>query len=331
MQEQQENNFSYEIISIYHQGQFSNALAINRSNTLLLVGSKKKFKIFQFKHKYLKQIQQINKHFDNVTTLNFFQIKQWLISGSRDNNIIIWSSNLVINSKYVIKLKSHSDWINCLVLHPLSEDLAISGSKDSTIKFWCISLSSCVQTIKLFNQQIYSLSINNIGNKLISCSDNNSILILKALSFDQWIITQRIVVSNFGYRLSFVKNEIFVFQPYRQSNLEIYQLNYENEKFFKITEAEIQGGDQPCNYYFPMVYVSSKNCLLIKQGYKLNIIKIVFSTKEEIEEYKLQQVIDFKKVLWSQIFGTMSQDGQFLITWDFKSHLFQIREYAHKP
>ncbi|CAD8128998.1 unnamed protein product [Paramecium sonneborni] len=324
-------NFNYEIISNNNQKQLCQALAMNKYNTLLLVGSSQKIKVFYFKYKNLKQIQLINKHINEITTLNFFQIKPWFISGSRDGQVIVWPSNLMMNQKYLIKFKGHSNWINCFVLQQTLQDLIISCSKDSTIKFWSIQLSSCMQTIRLFNQQIYSSSINNMGNKIIACSSDNSIIILEELNCFKWIITQRIIVSNFGYRLSFITNTIFAFQPYKQSNLQIYYLNSGNQTFFKKLEVLIEGGDQPCNHYFPMVYVPLKNFLLVKHGYKLNLISIDLSDKEEILECKLQQVIDFRKVLWSQIFGTMSQDGQFLITWDFKSSLIQLREYKHFP
>ncbi|CAD8165294.1 unnamed protein product [Paramecium pentaurelia] len=330
MQELSQNtDFSYKLVSNYHQAQSSQAIAINRYNTLLLVSALKKIKVFYFKNKQLKYNQIINKHSDEVTTLNFFQIKPWFISGSRDGSIIIWPTSLMKYPKYIMKFKGHSNWINCVVLQPLNQDLIISFSKDSTIKFWSVSNTSCMQTIRLINQDIYSSSINNQGNKLIACSNNNQILVLEEISCFKWIITQRIVVQNFGYRLSFITNNIFAFQSHKQANLQIYYLNALNQTFSKMMDVQIQGGDQPCNLYFPMIYVPSKNCLLVKNGYKLNLISIVLSKEEELLECKLQQVIDFKKVLWSQIFGTISQDGQFLITWDYKSFLIQIREYVH--
>lgn len=78
-------------------------------------------------------------HRSDVTTLNFFINKSQFISASDDATLIIWSHHLFSNLKYLHKLKGHLDCIYCVVIYPLSEDLIITGSGDSTIKFWSLN------------------------------------------------------------------------------------------------------------------------------------------------------------------------------------------------
>ena len=64
-----------------------------------------------------------------------------------------------------------------------------------------------------------------------------------------------------------------------------------------------------------MVYNSSKKILLSKNGHNLNLIKLNFNSLSECE------IIDEYVLFFIQnsIYGTLSDDGNLLITWDSKS------------
>ncbi|CAD8129674.1 unnamed protein product [Paramecium sonneborni] len=48
----------------------------------------------------------------------------------------------IINPKQLTKLKGHKSYINCLVVHPINENLIVSGSDDKKINFWSNYYSS---------------------------------------------------------------------------------------------------------------------------------------------------------------------------------------------
>ncbi|CAK89659.1 unnamed protein product (macronuclear) [Paramecium tetraurelia] len=175
------------------------------------------------------------------------------------------------------------------------------------------------------------LQINNCGafkykgNTLISCGEDDVINILKFQDDHQWKVVQKL--EGQGVRLSFISKDIFVFQPWQGSKLELYTYSTQSGLYYKYQELPIQSCRQLCANLFPCFFVSSKNIVLSKNGYNLNFIK--FKTNSSQFEGKLEQAIDFNYPNnWlGNIFGTMSEGGDFLITWDSKTKQIQIREY----
>ncbi|CAD8114854.1 unnamed protein product [Paramecium sonneborni] len=310
------------------------SISMNKENSLIIAGSNSKIKIYKFNPKLLKmkEIQILKEHSDDVTTLSFFKtIIYSFISGSRDLTIIIWSCQQSRKDKESLKLKwishhkiqAHSNPITCLIFNRV-ENLIISGSGDNNIKFWSYNFNEAKiyyqQTIQEHVNWVYSLSINNTGNKVISCGHDQLILIIEYNNESQsWIVIQKIMTQYFGYRLSFITEDIFTFQPRSQPYFEVYKLNEESKQYIKTTCIQIQGGDESCVSLFPSIYCPSKGLLLSKNGKYLNLITIY--QKENKIEFLLQQSIEMDDYL---LFGTMNDDGSYLISWDDTSKTIQI-------
>ncbi|CAD8209488.1 unnamed protein product [Paramecium pentaurelia] len=305
------------------------ALAINKTNNILVAGQQNNIKVLQFKNG-LKLLNIILKHQKQVVTLNTFQNRSHFISGSNDSSIIIWSFNMIANPKNLTKLRGHQDWITCLVIHPKNQNLIISGSYDKKIKFWQQSSYFLTQS-KQYILQIFldllieGLSINKEGNKLITCGADYLILILEELE-NQWQIKQSIKVKEFGYRISYINNELFAFQP-RNNYLCLFTLNLNTGLFQKYKDIQVQGGEKNCNGLFPLIYLQEKQILISKNGLNVNIIKFTFNNSSDFY-CNLEQVIDFKflKSWDGLIYGTASLNGEYLITWDQISKEIQIRQ-----
>ncbi|CAD8105636.1 unnamed protein product [Paramecium sonneborni] len=304
------------------------ALAINQNNNILAVGSSYDIKLYQFKNERLKYIQKVKKHKSVVTTLNFMKNKSNLISGSMDSSILIWTSNFQ-SEKYITKLQVHSKWINCLVTHSFKEQMIICGSL-KTIKFWYFNeiLSTWVntQTIIEHDNQIYGLSINQNGNKLLSCGNDNQIFIMESQINQVWQIKQKIQVDYWGIRLGFINDQTFAFQPCNDWNgfthLNIYTYISTLGAYIKTDQIKVEGSEQSCDAFSPQFY-SNNNILLSKNGFTINLIKFTYSQSNLKLEGKLVQSINFNH--WNLI-GIMSENGDYLITWDKKSCEIQIRK-----
>lgn len=52
----------------------------------------------------------------------------------------------------------------------------------------------------------------------------------------------------------------------------IYILDSIEEEYIKSREIPILGGKDPCWFYFPSLYVPSKNILICKNGHKVNVL-----------------------------------------------------------
>ncbi|CAD8061924.1 unnamed protein product [Paramecium sonneborni] len=108
----------------------------------------------------------------------------------------------------------------------------------------------------------------------------------------------------------------FAFQPWQASYLELYSYDSTKGQYLKINEFPISGQTQFCTFLFPCIFVPSKLIFLSKNGYNLNLIQLQINSSKF--DGHLMQAIDFQfPNNWlGNIFGTMNQNGEFLITWD---------------
>ncbi|CAD8212981.1 unnamed protein product [Paramecium octaurelia] len=306
------------------------ALAINNDNTMLLTGWDVKTLVHIFKQGVLKQFKFLNHHSAEVSTLNFCVKNSNIVSGSLDGSIVISSIQQIAKSKWIQKLKGLQD-ILCLVISPQSEDFIVAGSQDNSIKFWqCINKQfSYSQSIFEHSGSVSGLSYCQQEDKIISCGIDCLILLIEQVKNNavvSWVVKQKIQVDQFGYRLSFINNKIFVFQPEQcnNSNLIIYTLN-DQKQFTESNKLSITDGGLSCYYFFPLIYNNKKNILINKNNNYVNVIRVLKQGKEEeCVEFRLEQAIDFKD---NCNFGTLSNDGEYLVTWDQDSYKIQVRKY----
>ncbi|CAD8110849.1 unnamed protein product [Paramecium sonneborni] len=327
--------FRYELVPQmkYRQQECCYCIAIDKNNSIVVAGSNNNIKVLQLKDG-LKQIQLINKHQNAITTLIVFKNRSYFISGSNDCSIIIWSFNMISNAKYISKLIGHKDWIKCLIVNPKIETTIISGSYDKTIKIWSLSTNFqqqdqqswvCTQTITSHLNQVEAISINQNGNKLLSCGADSMIFVFQEVD-RLWKLKQKIQLKEFGYRISFITDDQFAFQP-RNNYLCIYTLNSVTDLYNNQINIQVQGGQKNCDSYFPLICLNDHQMLISKNGININLLKYEFNLTNNID-CKLIQVIEFQYLCqWDgMIYGTASNDGKYLITWDLKSKAIQIRQ-----
>ncbi|CAD8177433.1 unnamed protein product [Paramecium octaurelia] len=314
--------FKYHLIQNYSikQNECCRAIAFNKDNSIVLATCEKKIKVFEFKQEKLRQTQILNEHQDNVTTLNFMKKSTQFISASHDRQIIIWSMNS--DNQWITqqKLSGHSDWIRCLVLNN-NEDHIISGSRDNTVKFWVKQNEwICSQTITDHTKSVCGLSLNEQQNQVISCGWDKLILIIEQSSQDQkWNVIQKISVDVFGRRLCFINDNVFTFQPNCKEFMDVYEMRNNNKQYAKTKHIPVKSGIDGCNYYFPQQYIKLKCLIVNKNSQNVNLIR-----KNQNGDFITHQSIDFGSY---DLQGQMSEDGEYLMTWDEKSKEIQIRKY----
>ncbi|CAD8165512.1 unnamed protein product [Paramecium pentaurelia] len=295
------------------------AIAINKDNSIVIAGCDKQIKVFDLKQGILNQSQLLSDHQDFVLTLNFMKKSNHFVSGSRDKSIIIWQMNQ--NNQWACqhKLDGHSDAIDSLLLNN-NENLIISGSYDSSIKFWNQQNGwLCQQTIKDHKEYVFQLSLNVKQDKLISCSADKQILVIEYSQMHQiWNVIQKIQLEQFGFRLSFLNDNQFTFQPQGQEQMDVYEINSSNQQFVKIKQITVKSDSNSCGSLFPQQYLKCKCLLVNKNGYHINFIR-----KKENGDFVTEQTIQFDHYY---IFGQLSDDGEYLITWDQKSKEIQTRK-----
>ncbi|CAD8119575.1 unnamed protein product [Paramecium primaurelia] len=286
-----------------------------------MAGCHSLIKVFEFNQGMIKLIQTFNQHKDQVTTLNFMQISKQFISGSCDKSIIIWKQNQNNLWSYQQILNEHNDIIQCLIINT-NEDLIISGSDDCTIKFW-INKNEwfCQQTINDHSKKVFGLSFNQQQNRVVSCGYDQYILIIEQSEQNkEWKVIQKII-DNYGYRICFIDNNMFTFSPKSQEQISVYEMNNNNKQFTKTRDIPIKSGSD-INERFPLQYINQKSILVSKNGQYVNLIR-----KKQNGEFLIEQSIHFGI---NSLYGTMSNDGEYLITWDNKSKQIQTRRYKEQ-
>ncbi|CAD8214457.1 unnamed protein product [Paramecium octaurelia] len=313
--------FTYQLIPQYKISQTEQCytIAINEDCSILLVGCNQQIKVFEFKQGITKQTQIISDYQNNAYTLNFMKKSNQFISGSQDSSMIIWQLN---QNNYWIplhKLNEHTGSIRCLILNN-NEDLIVSGSVDNTIKFWMKTNEwSCYQTIKDHSSSVYGLSLNLQQNRVVSCSWDKSILIMEQQGQNkEWIVIQKITLGYNAYRVCFIDNNMFTLSLYEKEQISIFEMNSTNQQFTKTTDIQVKC-EQDRNSLFPQQYINSKCILVSKNGQYVNLIRKTLNG-----QFVTQQSIHFNT---NSLFGVMSDNGDYLITWDDKSKQIQIRIY----
>ena len=75
----------------------------------------------------------------------------------------------------VKSLSGHHSFVLCLAVSPDGEHFA-SGSTDRQVKIWELSTLECIHSFEEHKDQVWALTFNTNGDKLISVSDDMSIL-----------------------------------------------------------------------------------------------------------------------------------------------------------
>ncbi|CAD8094042.1 unnamed protein product [Paramecium sonneborni] len=307
--------------AVQKQDEHCYAIAINIDCSILVAGCDSYIKVFEFNQGILKQVQLLNEHKYSIFTLNFMKRSNKFISGSNDNSIIIWERN--INDLWICqqKLTGHTSSVYCLILNN-NEDVIASGSRDNSIRFWVKqNLWKCTQTITDHNSVVYGLSLNEQQNRVISCGEDKLILVIEQKEIKKkWQVIQKIQVDQFGFRICFIDNDIFTFQPYENEQMIIFEMNKTNQFYIKTKDIQVKGGSDYC--LFPQQYIKQKSILVNKYASNLNLIKM-----KQNGEFIIEQSIEFKT---SDLYGCISDDGQYLITWDHEQKEYQVRKHMEK-
>ncbi|CAD8057977.1 unnamed protein product [Paramecium sonneborni] len=316
-------NPTFEIITKQKYNEGCRAIAFNKDDSIVVAGCDKKIKVFENKQGYLNQLQILSEHKDNVVTLNFMMKSDHFVSGSYSSEIIIWYLNQENQWACKQNLNGHSNAIYCVLLNS-NEDQIISGSKDTTIKFWVKQKNwQCEETIEDINHQIYSLSLNEKFNQLIVSSQDQFLYVLQQSEVDnKWKINQKIKIDSHGTRLCFINDYQFVFQPYCKEYMEMYDMNINTQNFERSQYIPVQCGSNDDSSFVQLQYLQSKGLLVNKNGKFVNILR-----KKENNNFEKELAIQFDTEV---SFGRLSQDGNFLISWDNKQNELIVRKFQEQ-
>ncbi|CAD8202385.1 unnamed protein product [Paramecium pentaurelia] len=101
--------------------------------------------------------------------------------------------------------------------------------------------------------------------------------------------------------------------------MQIFEMDT-NDNLYKMTkEITVKCGSTVCECLFPQQYLKSKCFLVNKNGKNVNLLK-----KKENDDFVVEQSIEFSS---PNCYGQLSDDGEYLITWDNEQKEIQIRKF----
>ncbi|CAD8172132.1 unnamed protein product [Paramecium pentaurelia] len=315
-----QTQFQYDLIMQIEEKEDCWCMLFNKDETLLVTcHDSKKIKIYEFIEKKLKLLQILESHTSKLFAIQIHNITNQIII-SDDKSILIW--NYQQEEKKWSQgqiLQQHDDSINCLISNQ-EETMLISGGDDCKINYWCKQEDNAMLwmlqgSIVVHKTKILSLSMNEKQDYLISSEYDNKIVICKLQQNKQWLHIQIIQLDTRCWRISFIINNLFIVQQENGILKTFYQQNI-NQEFLLHQQLKISE-QQSCQYWFPLVYNKKYQILLNKHH------NSIYFMREQNNILTGELSICFEE---QDIWGTLSNNSEYLATWDAKSKQIQIRK-----
>ena len=125
-------------------------------------------------------IKTLNGHSNIVNSVSFSRDGEYVVSGSNDKSVKIWSSE---SGEVVRTLNGHTENIFSVSFSPDGK-YVVSGSRDKSVKIWSTesgevvrTLGEVVRTLNGHTDDVWSVSFSPDGKYVVSGSDDKSVKI----------------------------------------------------------------------------------------------------------------------------------------------------------
>ncbi|CAD8113005.1 unnamed protein product [Paramecium primaurelia] len=304
----------------------SYSIVFNNTGSIMISNDGYDIIIWDFNQGRLKLQNRFSVHQDSVQCLVFSKNLNSFISGSDDKSIICWKQINNNEWKWSQSYQQHNDWVSCLILNK-QEDQLISGGRDNSIKIWNVDFikNELTYLYSLDNTAaVYSLSLNQSETMLASCAKNRYLIWKKGVN-EKWELKCKQEVTQ-GYKIYFMDDQQFLWVTNDKNIDQILIFELEDGLFKQNQDKTIQlNTNQLCEddwRLFPIIYNKDKNMLLVRHKHHIYIIskinegnfKIIGSLNCDIKE----------------IFGTITDNAQYLVFWDGKQQKYSSYELLQK-
>ncbi|CAD8146606.1 unnamed protein product [Paramecium octaurelia] len=227
--------------------------------------------------------------------------------------------------------QQHTDYVIFILLNS-NEDLLFSGSFDKSNKVWKVDLNQnklkFLYSLNNHNNDVVSLSLNESENLLVSCAKGyNQIIIWERKEegkFEfQYFVTQPF--QEYGHKIKFIKenqfilitnanqiDKIFIFERIEG----VFQVN-QSKTIHLMTNNKIYD-----EYHFPIIYNKVRGLIVLRYKMFIYILK-------EFNDGKYN-IVDQLSCATYSIYGTITNNGQYLVYWYNKNQGYSIYELLNK-
>jgi len=110
-------------------------------------------------------------HTDWVFSVSFSPDGQYIVSGSKDFSVRVWSAE---SGELVRTLEGHTAVVHSVSFSPDGQYI-VSGSKDKSIRVWSVESGELVRTLEGHTHDVNSVSFSPDGQSIVSGSDDETI------------------------------------------------------------------------------------------------------------------------------------------------------------
>ncbi|CAK64517.1 unnamed protein product (macronuclear) [Paramecium tetraurelia] len=306
------------------------AIVFNRTGSIMVSTEKNDIKVWSFLNGTINILNTLQGHTDQVLCIVYSNKQDSLISCSQDKTIRCWQLDLNewnCSQPY----QQHTDSVICIVLNS-NEDLLFSGSFDKSIKVWKVDFNQnklkFLYSLNNHNNDVVNLSLNQSENLLVSCAKGyNQIIIWERKEEDKfefkYFVTQPF--QEYGHKVKFIKenqfilvtnanqiDKIFIFERTKED----FQVN-QSKTIHLLTNNKIYD-----EYHFPIIYNKERNLIVLRY-------KMIIYILREFNDGKYN-IVDQLSCATFSIYGTITNNGQYLVYWDNKNQGYSIYELQNK-
>ncbi|CAD8133717.1 unnamed protein product [Paramecium pentaurelia] len=301
------------------------AIDINQEFSLMISGKNEDIVLWNFQNGKINEISTLKAHSDDVQCLKFSKKQKNFISGSKDNSLICWKcikQNQWIHSQ---QYRIHIDWIECFILNQ-KEDQLIVGSKDKSITIWNVDFKKnklhYLYTLNEHTNKVCSISFNISETQFATCGYDHFIIWEKNQE-DKWQVKYKQDQQYQGEKIKFINDNQFLWVTEQIEKIQVFQ-KYQNI-FQEDINKELQLTNDDYNWdesLFPIIQNIEKNVIVIRQKRYIYLLRIKKDGNLEI--------IHELNCNYASIYGTMTENTQYLIFWNYKSDRYLIYEILYK-
>ncbi|CAK65021.1 unnamed protein product (macronuclear) [Paramecium tetraurelia] len=301
------------------QDQVTAAVFDSNSKVFIVGYSSGIIQVFTSNDKILIVNEKLKQHKGAIHSLCFLKDSKSFLSGSQDETIKIWCQK---NQGFQIEsdlIEIGYGSVYCTIMNK-KQNLLIAGCELSLV-FWdkIENRWKQKQTLELQNKSVRSLSLNASTQILVCSFQSCSQIDVYWYQNHIWEIKQRIEIKEMPSSVCIINDFIFTCQVIKKNAL--YVFKKEQKTFTKKEEIKMVVGEN-FKQYQPQQFVVSKQILLNIIGNTINLLKIIGK-----ETCILEQTIQFQN---NDIFATLSESGEHLVTWEKKSQKFQLWKLENK-
>ncbi|CAD8083680.1 unnamed protein product [Paramecium primaurelia] len=288
------------------QSEKCQALCFNKDDQWIATAKKNVIIIWSFQGGKMNSKKPLNGHQDEISCLLFSKDSDALISAGGDQDCLInlWEKKKEYEWK-LSKSFQNKGGIKVMLLNKKGDELIVGTQKGQILRF---KVNFQILTLELIteyqidqNQKpIFGLSLNDEQKYLVQCGQDK---ILRLISFDQNIEIQlKLLCTEIGMRIKFINNTSFVLVQ-KDGMLIYYKIEW--QKFTEIQRLNLNSINQDYSYS-PIWYNSDKKLLIVKHNKSIHFLRLIDGKFEKIHS------LTYK---YSLLFATISNNGQYLVTW----------------